>query len=91
VLSQAIDSSMPRAMTPQAVDTADFVASASVDADAAAQLCCPENWTHAWHSTRWAPSVDQSRNAASPTINTVAMIGPRFMAFDGPRKWLKKR
>jgi hypothetical protein len=38
---------MPRASTPQAVDTADFVASASVDADAVAQLRWPENWTHA--------------------------------------------
>ncbi len=61
-LPQAIDSFMPLVSGPHAVIWADRTASASVAAEAIAQLRPPANSTQARHSTTWECIVDQARN-----------------------------
>ena len=54
---------MSRAITPQAVDCADSLASRSEGADAEAQLRWPRKATHTSHSARCAASVRQVKSA----------------------------
>jgi len=76
---QAMDSFIPEATGPQAVDTAARSASACVFPETLAQFRPPLNSTHAWQSTRWADIVDQRRNPAKIAAMMIPIRVPRFM------------
>jgi len=81
---QAMDSFIPEATGPHAVDTAARRASACVFPETLAQFRRPLNSTHAWQSRRCAAIVDQRRKPAKIAAMMMPIRVPRFM----PATWM---
>lgn len=81
-LPQAIDSFMPLVSGPQAVIWAERTASASVAADATAQLRPPANSTQARHSTTCDFIVDQARKPTRDRRATTVRIVVRDISWE---------